>query len=1032
MGTKLKQKSWVLPAVFVCGLFFFTIPSRAQQLATLNVTVTDASGSSIPRARVTVRNDGTSAKRSELSSASGVTVIPGLPAGAYQLTVESDQFSTFQATIVLSVGQVASVPVTLGIKTRQETVDVQETASGIDTQRSEVSQVIGTTSISDLPISGRDFIDFVLLTPSANVGRSTAVGAQSPFQETVLELSFAGLRETHSAFFGLDGMDYTTSISGVQRVSPSQDWVREFRVADSPYTADHGLNLGAVVNTVTKSGTNATHGSVYEFFRSNKLDSNNLLSAPGFDTLRFNQFGGDVGGPLRRDKNFFFLGYEGQRRAESPLYSSFILNCTDNPGCLGPGTPSINQVKELLGLQPEDLKSILQVDDYDKGFAKATSVLSEKTTLDVGYLFNDSRKQHIPGAAPGQGLPSFYRNNPLRDQTIYANLLHVIGPQWTSETVLNFARRTFQLNPVGAGFEPTLLVSDLFSSGGIQGGVHAYSEQHFQAAENLTYIRGNHTLKFGGSFEPVWITAQTNFFTPGAGIFTPQSFFGAAPFNAPPFGPGTPVEFLFLEPRSYFGQQIPQRTLPFETGLYAGPAAAAFTNSTNLKFLHQLAGMYGQDEWKVRPNLTLTLGVRYDIDFLPSANDVRVIGSMNSNNYGNVQPRVGVAYSFRQGKGVVRAGFGLFTGPFDYSDLLVCWQGASAFTSMNQPILPEFADPSHQLVGFGPSGIVGVAGPVLASQAFSSFTHTGSYPDPATLLQFPLGYEKRKFPSAYAEEASLEVENEVAKNLFVSAAYHFVHALHLPLYNSINGIPSGTTPTGVQAFTPADPNFGFVLEAVPAGYSIYHAGTLSVRRAFAQHYSILANYTYSKSIDLATDVQLTDSPMDYLHPWLDRAVGDNDVRHRLVLTLTGESPDSWNRALRHFKFSTLNTLQSPRYYSIFAGFDVNGDQFPFSDRVGDLGRNTYRGDPSYTTDIRLQRVFNLHEKLQAELSAEIFNLFNRQNVNGIDTVYGSASFLGAVPQRFGDGVSSPANPTFGTPNYAAPARQLQFALRLNF
>ena len=1013
-------------------LSFTTVQLSAQQLATLNVTVTDPLGSVISQARVTLRNVETDAKRTDFSSGTGVAVIPGLPAGKYQLKVESDQFSSYQASLTLTVGQNASVPVTLGIKAVQVSVEVQESAQGVDSQKSEVSQVIDTQKISDLPISGRDFIDFVLLTPSVNVGRSTAVGAQSPFQETVLQLSFGGLRETHSAFFGLDGTDYTTSISGVQRVSPSQDWVQEFRVANGPYTADNGRNLGAVVNTITKSGGNEVHGSVYEFFRNNKLDSNNLLSAAGFNALRFNQFGGNLGGPIRRDKNFYFLGYEGQRRAESPLYSSFILHCTDNPGCLGPGTPSINQVKQSLGLQAENLGSILQIGDSDKFFGKLTNVLSDKSTLNIGYLFNDDRKQHIPGAAPGQGLPSFYRNNPVRDQTVYGNLLHVFGSRWTAEGVLNFGRRTFHLDPVGAGFEPAILVADLFNSGGIQGGVHYYSEQHFQAAGNLTYVRGNHSFKFGGDFEPVWIAAQTTFFTPGAGIFTPQSFFGAAPFNAPPFGPGTPVEFLFLQPRSFFGQQIPPRTLPFQTGLYAGPAASDFTNSTNLKFLHKLSGLYAQDQCRLQPNLTLTLGLRYDLDFFPSAADVRVNGKMHPTNYGNVQPRVAVAYAFRQGKGVVRAGFGLFTGPFDYSDIMVSWQGASAFTNISQPILPEFADSSNSLVGLGPSGIVGVAGPSLASQAFDNFAHNGTYPDPSTLLQFPLGYVKRKFPNAYDEQTSLEVENEIAKGLFVSLGYQFVHALKLPVYDSINAVPSGTLPTGVQAFTPADPNFGFALEATPTGYSIYHAGTLSVRKPFAHHYGVLANYTYSKSIDIATDVQLTDSPMDYLHPNLDRGLSENDMRHHFVLALTGESPNTWNPVLRNFKVSMLNTLQSPRYYTIFAGFDVNGDQFPFSDRVGNTGRNTYRGGSSYTTDVRVQRVFNVSERLKAEASTEVFNLFNRQNVNGIDTVYGAPAFLGPIPQKFGDGISSPTNPTFGSPNFVAPARQLQLAVRLIF
>ena len=200
---------------------------------------------------------------------------------------------------------------------------------------------------------------------------------------------------------------------------------------------------------------------------------------------------------------------------------------------------------------------------------------------------------------------------------------------------------------------------------------------------------------------------------------------------------------------------------------------------------------------------------------------------------------------------------------------------------------------------------------------------------------------------------------------------------------------------------PADPNFGFALEATPTAYSIYHAGTLSVRKPFAQNYGLLANYTYSKSIDLATDVQLTDSPMDYLRPNLDRGLGENDMRHHFVLTLLGESPNTWNSVLRNFKVSMLNTLQSPRHYTVFAGFDVNGDQFPFSDRVGNIRRNTYRGDSSYTTDIRVQRVFNVSERLKAEASAEVFNLFNRQNVNGIDTVYGAATFLGPTPRNLG-------------------------------
>ena len=260
----------------------------------------------------------------------GLAVMPGIPPGTYELTVTAKGFTSRKLSVSLTVGQTASVPVTMGLTVKEE-VQVQDVIQGIDTEKSDISQVIDTPQINDLPISGRDFIDFVLLTPSVNVGRSTAVGAQSPFTETGLKLSFAGVRESHTSFFALDGIDYTTSISGVQRISPSQDWVQEFRVVDSPYEADTGRNLGSVVNTITKSGTNDMHGTAYEYFRNNNLDAKNLLSAPGFNTLRFNQFGGTLGGPVRKEKSFYFLGYEGQRRAESPLYSSFILHCINAP-----------------------------------------------------------------------------------------------------------------------------------------------------------------------------------------------------------------------------------------------------------------------------------------------------------------------------------------------------------------------------------------------------------------------------------------------------------------------------------------------------------------------------------------------------------------------------------------------------------------------------------------------------------------------------------------------------------------------------
>ncbi len=643
----------------------------------------------------------------------------------------------------------------------------------------------------------------------------------------------------------------------------------------------------------------------------------------------------------------------------------------------------------------------------------------------------------------------------------------------TSETLLQYGRRLFNLEPKGLGFEPALGISDLLSSGGFVGSVRFYREQHFQIAQNLTYTRGDHTLKFGGELQPVWTSTQVPLFSPGFGIFSPQSFFGAFPFDGtiPGTGPGTPVAYLFLEPRSLFGQQIPNRDPNFQNGLYAGPSEQVFNDATSVSYRHMLWSGYMQDQWRARSNLSFTFGLRYDVDNLPSGSELKQIGGFHPTNYNNIQPRASFAYAFNGGKGVVRGGFGLFDGPFVYSDILVSWVGASEFSYMNQPFLPEFKNPSQNLIGFGPSGAVGVCDPNLVPGAcipfpgtlradFMNFASSGAYPAPNALQQFPLGYAQKKFNQPFSEQASLEVEHQIGKDFYVSLGYQWMHASRLPVYTSINGdcpghveancpkLPSGKeyfcnapttaacpppSPPGVPTTAgPADPTFGFVLYVKPIGFSLYNAGTLSLRKPFSHHYNFLANYTWSKSIDIATTVNLPNTPENYLHPEFDRALGDNDVRHRFTLAFLTESPKEWPIVVRDFKFSLLSSLQSARWFSINAGFDTNGDGFPFPDRVGTSARNSYKGDPFYNVDVRLQREIPFTERVKGEASVEVFNLLNRPNVLDVDHVYGLADFAGPVPKEFGDHISSPGNPTFGSPKFAAEARQLQLSFRITF
>jgi outer membrane receptor protein involved in Fe transport len=1009
----------ILSLIFTAGL-------SAQQLATLRVTAEDSTGGALPGINITLKNKQTGVARTATTGEFGLAVMAGLSPGSYELTAVGKSFNARTMAVDLSVGQVASLTVTLGVATQEQKIEVSDTAQGIDVEKTEVSQVIDSRKIQDLPIQGREFIDFALLTPSVSIGRSTAIGAQSPFTETVVKLSFAGLRESHTSLLTLDGLDYTTSISGVQRLTPSQDWVDEFRVVTSAYTVDTGRSLGSVVNTVTKSGSNVLHGSVYEYFRNNKLDANNLLSAPGFNTLRQNQFGATLGGPVIKQKNFFFGGYEGQRRAESPVYSSFILNNINGP-------VSINSQKLKLGLTAENLSSFLQVDDYDKFFLKDSHSFNSNNSMNVAYIFTDDRKLRARGASPGEGLPSSFRNNPIRDQTIYANFLQLPSPSWTLDTGLQYGRRNFRLDPVGAGFEPAISISNLLSSGGFVGSVRFYIEQRFQVVENVTHTMGKHVLKFGGEAQNVAQNYQVPIFSPGVAIFSPPSFFGN-PGNG--FTP-TPLLFNFLEPKQFFGVQIPNRNPNFPAGLFAGPSQSAFDQNTTLDHSHQLYGFYVQDQWKVLPNFTITAGLRYDIEKLPSASDTKTVGAFHPTKYNNFQPRLNFAYSFNHGKGVVRGGYGIFVSPFIFSDVLVSWIGGSEFGYLNNPLVPQLANNHSNLIGLGASGVVGVIPPlpppVSPANAFANFTATGAYPAPGTLIQFPLGYAQRDFNNPFAQQASLQVEHQFGKDLFVSVEYLYSHATRLPVYLSINGVPAGTSATGRLLLAPADFGYGFALMVAPVGFSIYHGGTLSVRKTFAHHYSLLTNYVYSKSLDISTTINLPNVPQNYLHIRQDKAISDNDNRHRFTAALQAESPESWWKPLQDMKGSIVLSAASPRYSTINVGFDTNGDNFPFSDRVGTVGRNTYRGQRYVNMDLRIQKAFPITQKLKGQFSAEAFNIFNIVNVQDIDHVYAAPDFLGPIPKQFGDGITSPVpGTTFGTPKFVAPARQIQFSLRLLF
>src|SRR6476661_9649810 len=299
--------------------------SVTAQVVTVNVQgrVNDSSGAAISQATVTAVNADTGLSRGTTADAVGEYQIPLLPPGDYTVTAEKTGFGKSAKKIHLDIGAAGSLDFSLAPGQVIAQVEVQDVGELAEPTRTTVSSVIDEQKIENLPVNGRQFIDFALLAPGVTIGDTTS-GSTDVIIEPVTKLSFAG-QNIHYNFVAIDGADNMSTASGIQKTTPSQEAVQEFRVVNSSYSTEFGRAVGGIVNIITKSGTNSLHGSLYEYFRNDVLDAPSALAAAGFNKLRQNQFGATLGGPIRKDRTFFFANYEGQRHVESPFYNSTVL-----------------------------------------------------------------------------------------------------------------------------------------------------------------------------------------------------------------------------------------------------------------------------------------------------------------------------------------------------------------------------------------------------------------------------------------------------------------------------------------------------------------------------------------------------------------------------------------------------------------------------------------------------------------------------------------------------------------------------------
>ena len=715
--------------------------------AQLSGTVTDQSGGAIVNAAITVRNMGTGTTYTATSNDRGFYAVANVPPGTYELKASYTGFANFTQTgILLTVGQVATVNVNMRVASLGEIVIVTSEVQTIEPTRSEVSQVVERPQIEALPTSSRLFTDFALLTPGVSTSRTSLGTTVTEFEVT--QISFGGMR-SFSNMITVDGADFVNEVSGVQRATPPQDSVQEFRVVNNSFGTEYGRTVGGIVNVVTKSGTNDLHGSLYEFMENTSANARSLLQPAATATQpalpkvwRQNQYGASLGGPLKKDKTFFFMNYEGHRNAYSPTYAPDLYNNIDN----------IDLAKSYLGLNPEGgsagfagLQKTLRTGDNDYGFARLDHQLTKNNNLALRYNIEDARDNGeligLTEDGGGIGSPSGGRNLAVRDQSVVGTLSSSIRPNVVNTALVQFARRHYGFT--GATGEPDLSIVNDLEMGHNFGIYDSIYESRLQGSDSISWVKGNHVAKFGADWNYLWDQNNYPGFTPTR-ILIPNlnclyafadsvvaintgEYGSLDPTGCPLPAQADGVSFLYL------GLTLPHANCPdidtaCSNGFYNGyvPAAADGAgfgggwpsstpansrNSYDFKMNHGYFGAFFQDQWRIKPSFTLNYGVRWDVE--------TGLGYAVNSYYKAFQPRVGFAWS-PDSKTVIRGGYGLF---FDRNNMTFF------FVTGNQKTLPGyFCGNGATPASCGDAGLSAVKVPMINNRAASGGWQLGGEP----------------------------------------------------------------------------------------------------------------------------------------------------------------------------------------------------------------------------------------------------------------------------------------------------------------
>jgi len=1020
-------RSALLFAIATLALAACLAPSsRAQSYrGSIRGQIQDATGAAIAGATVTAKNVATGATRSAPTVEDGGYVIPELVAGEYEVTADSKGLAAVRQKAIVEVGRDTTLNIVLGkVRSASQTVIVNGTEAVplIETSQTQLATDVQSRLVEELPLNGRDFGKLVALVPGATVEGSGVAGTEKGFGQ----FNINGNRD-RSNNYTLDGTDDNdpfhnnsalnqVGITGAPASLLPLDAIQEFNL-QGEFAAEYGRNTGSVVNIITKSGTNSLHGSLYEYNRNSAFDARNFFNAVDRPQSRFinNQFGGSLGGPVIHDKTFFFGSYEGQRERVGSDFLFFVPTLAERQAAIALAqgmNPGINTGPTdalLAQFFPASASGTAPFTDKDKNnldnfILKLDHRFSDRSIFSVRYAFGQSDQTFPLGSLGGFGsgsrLPGFAQTSPTRVQLVSASLLSPIDPTHVNEVRFGYTRFRTSFSSLDASFDPSSLgfnfgtgklgVPEIDFSGLIENlGATAFSiprgrvGENFQILDNFTWIRGLHTWKFGAEVRRIAVSSFNDNLERGLFSFSPCN---CGISNDPV------VDVL--------------------TQYYLGNAfVEADQGNTQRNTFNNGFAFFAQDEWRIRKNLTIDAGLRWEYfgvlserSGLLSGLDANgnlvligspTLGSLYNKDLHNFGPRLGVAWNPLPDT-VLRANYGIY---YDYipQDMLLDSFTNSAGVSTN-PIGPK-----------------PVAGLDFNQNAFNGSDTSTPILTPSVLPQ-SIFFIQHNLRTPYAQSWSLNLQRQIGNTFGLEAGYVGTKGTHLVRLLDANqpDVNTGQRP---------NPNFRFEDEFASISNSTYHALQLIARIREWHGVSGFAAYVYSKSLDDASDgidfnFATAALPQDSTNLRAEKGSSTFDTRHRFTTALNYRVP-AWHvlpdKLANGWQLNTIITTQSGRPIGIITSTDTSSNTVgPFFDTAsnfhqrpdvvpgvnpilpgspangyinilafsqpalgfGNLGRDAIFGPGFWNADFSVTKNTNITERLVLQLRFEFFNIFN--------------------------------------------------------